>query len=93
MDIHHHSKAIVILRKVIHLDKTFAEAHWKLARCYVAENQFSKAVSRFRAALRHIKTAVKFNEAEVRFELHDAYLGLRIPKHQKAIKELEKQYS
>ena len=90
MDIHHHSKAIVILRKVIHLDKTFAEAHWKLARCYVAENQFSKAVSRFRAALRHIKIAVKFNEAEVRFELHDAYLGLRIPKHQKAIKELEK---
>jgi protein O-GlcNAc transferase len=92
MDTGKYKKAISALRKVIKLDKSFAEAHWKLGRCYANEqiNNFKRAVSSFRAALRHVKTAIKFNKADVLFELHDAYLGLKEPKHKKAILSLER---
>ena len=90
MDIQQHQKAVAVLRKVIRLDKLFPEAHWKLARCYATLHKYKKASRSFRAALKLTSTARKFNEADVRFELHDSYLGERPAKHLKAIHELEK---
>jgi predicted O-linked N-acetylglucosamine transferase (SPINDLY family) len=91
MDVNQYKKAISTLQTVIKLDNTFAEAHWKLGRCYASSqvNKFKKAVRSFRAALRHVQHAVKFTKADVLFELHDAYLGLPQPKHNKAIQSLE----
>ena len=90
MDDNRHKEAIRVLRKVIRVDKQFAEAHWKLGRCYAVVGKFKKAVSSFRAALSRIKTAVKFKEADLQFEISDAYLGCQIPKHKQAVQALER---
>lgn len=90
MDDNRHKEAIRVLRKVIRVDKQFAEAHWKLGRCYTVVGKFKKAVASFRAALSRIKTAIKFKEAELQFEISDAYLGCQVPKHKQAVQALER---
>ena len=47
MDDNRHKEAIRVLRKVIRVDKQFAEAHWKLGRCYTVVGKFKKAVASF----------------------------------------------